>query len=64
MDTERLTYAMYAANPAIRDAIELEVRRARAGAMSRYLITPLAEFFAHMFKRAHTGFARSPQMSA
>jgi len=38
---ENLTYKIYLANPEIRDRIEREVRRARAEAFDRHILTPL-----------------------
>ena len=49
---ENLTYEIYLANPAVREQIEREVRRARAEAMHQYIVMPLVKVLTRMFRRA------------
>lgn len=51
-DMKNLTYEIYLANPAVREQIEREVRRARAEAMYQYIVAPLMKMFSQMFRRA------------
>jgi hypothetical protein len=44
-DMENLTYEIYLANPAVREQLEREVRRARAEAVRQYIVMPLAKMF-------------------
>jgi hypothetical protein len=48
---EDLTYQAYLANPELRDRIEREVRLARAEAVHRLIVAPLARMFVWMFDR-------------
>jgi len=49
---KNLTYEIYLANPAVREQLEREVRRARAEAMHQYIVMPLVKMFTRMFRRA------------
>ena len=49
---ENLTYEVYLSNPAVREQIEREARRARAQAMNQYVAMPLAKMFSRMFGHA------------
>jgi hypothetical protein len=51
-DMENLTYEIYLANPAVREQIEREARRARSEAMDQYVVAPLAKMFSRMFMRS------------
>ena len=62
-DMKNLTYEIYLANPAVREQIEREVRRARAEAMYQYIAAPLMKMFIQMFRRAGPKPAASLQMS-
>ena len=60
---ENLTYEIYLADPRVRERIEREARRARAEAMSRYLVAPLAKLIGRTLRRARRRPAPSLQMS-
>jgi hypothetical protein len=47
---EHLTYEMYLANPAVREQIEREARRARAEAMYAYIAQPVMNLFRGMLQ--------------
>ena len=63
IDMKNLTYEIYLANPAVREQIEREVRRARAEAMYQYGVAPLMKMFSQMFTRAGPKPAALLQMS-
>jgi len=54
-DMKNLTYEIYLANPAVREQLEREARRARAEAMHQYIVTPLMKMFSQMFRRRTRG---------
>ena len=60
---ENLTYAIYLANPRVREQLEREARRARSEAMYQYVVAPLARMFSRMLMRAQPKPAPSLQMS-
>ena len=47
---ENLTYEIYLANPLVREELEREARRARAEAMYRYVVAPLARMFSRILR--------------
>jgi len=47
---ENLTYQIYLADPAVREQIEREVRRARSQAIQQYIVTPIAKLFGRAFR--------------
>jgi len=49
---KNLTYETYLANPAVREQIEREVRRARAEAMHEYIVMPLVRMFTRKLGRS------------
>jgi hypothetical protein len=63
-DMENLTYQTYLANPAVREQIEREVRRARAEAVHEYIAMPVARIFSWIFRRPQPKPVASLQMSA
>ena len=60
---KNLTYEMYLANPAVREQIEREARRARAEAMRQYIALPLMNLLCRMVRRMQPKPAPSLQMS-
>lgn len=62
-DMKNLTYEIYLANPAVREQLEREARRARAEAMHQYIVAPLMRMFSQVFRRAAPRPAALLQMS-
>jgi len=62
-DMKNLTYEMYLANPALREQLEREARRARAEAVRQYIALPLIEMACRMVRRMQSKPAPSLQMS-
>lgn len=60
---KNLTYEIYLANPAVREQLERQARRARAEAMHQYIVAPLMKMFSRMFRRAGRKPVASLQMS-
>ena len=60
---KNLTYQMYLADPAMREQLEREARRARAEALRQYIALPLMTMFSRMVRRMQSKPAPSLQMS-
>ena len=61
---EKLTYASYCKNPAIREQLDADVRRLRSEAVLEFIVRPLARLGPSLYDRARAALATRHAKSA